>query len=125
MPLPTVTLIGNVVIEPQITITDKGTSRLTLRVACNERRKDEAGNWIDGNTTFINATLWGYAAEAAGETVSKGTPVVIIGRLKSRTVEKDGSKTEYFDVHVDSLAVDVKKSAKPELSDPWQKTSPF
>lgn len=125
MALPTVIVQGNVCLEPTLAFTDAGKARLSLRVAAGERKKTESGEWVDGDTTFINCTLWGYAAESAAESVTKGTPVVVVGKLRSRTVEKDGTKTTYFDVDVDNLAVDVKRAAKAEPSDPWATTSPF
>jgi single-strand DNA-binding protein len=126
MALPAITLQGNVCLEPNLQFTPNGKAMARIRVACGERKKDEQGNWIDGDTTFLDCTIWGSAAESAVESVTKGTPVIIIGKLKQRTVEKDGSKVTYFDVNVDSIAVDVKRSAKLEPSDPWSNgTSPF
>lgn len=126
MALPLITLQGNVCLEPNLQFTPNGKAMARLRVACGERKKDELGNWVDGDTTFLDCTIWGSAAESAVESITKGTPVIIIGKLKQRTVEKDGSKTTYFDVNVDSIAVDVKRSAKLEPSDPWGSgTSPF
>jgi single-strand DNA-binding protein len=126
MALPAITLQGNVCLEPNLQFTPNGKAMARIRVACGERKKDEQGNWIDGDTTFLDCTIWGSAAESAVESVTKGTPVIIIGKLKQRTVEKDGSKVTYFDVNVDSIAVDVKRSAKLEPSDPWGGgTSPF
>lgn len=126
MALPTITLQGNVCNDPNLTFTPSGVALLKLRVACGERKKDDLGNWTDGDTTFLDCTIWGSSAESTLEAVSKGTPVIIIGKLKQRTVEKDGSKQTYFDVNVDSVAVQVKcKTFKAETSDPWSGTSPF
>ncbi len=119
MALPLITLQGNVCMEPNLQFTPSGTAMARVRVACGERKKDEQGNWIDGDTTFLDCTIWGAAAESAVESITKGTPVIVIGKLKQRTVEKDGGKHTYFDVNVDSIAVDVKRSAKLEPSDPW------
>ena len=126
MALPTITLAGNVCLEPNLQFTANGKAMARIRVACGERKKDDLGNWVDGDTTFLDCTVWGAAAESAVESVTKGTPVIVIGKLKQRTVEKDGVKSTYFDVAVDSLAVDVKRSAKIDPSDPWGGgTSPF
>lgn len=125
MPLPLVTIQGNVCLEPNLQFTANGTALARIRVAAGERKKDESGQWVDGATTFIDCTVWGYAAEAAVEAITKGTPVIVVGRLMQSVVERDGQKVTYHDVKVDSLAVDVKRSAKPDPADPWGGTSPF
>jgi single-stranded DNA-binding protein len=60
-------------------------------LAVNDRRKDQSGQWIE-ETTFVDVTLWGRTAEIAGEYLGKGSPVLIEGRLKLDTWEKDGQK---------------------------------
>jgi single-strand DNA-binding protein len=127
MSLPQITLQGNVCLEPNLQFTTNGTAMTRLRVACGERKKDDQGNWVDGETTFLDCTIWGYAAESAVEAITKGTPVIVIGKLKQRTYEnKEGNKVTAYDVSVDSIAVDVKRSAKLDPSDPWGGgTSPF
>lgn len=126
MPLPFIVVQGNVCLDPQLTITDKGNARLVLRIASGERKRDSDGNWIDGDTTFLNCTLWGHKAEAAAETISKGTPVIVVGELRMRTVENDNGKTTYYDVDARDVSVNITKSVKREDStDPWAVTSPF
>lgn len=132
MALPTITLAGNVCADPDLRFTASGTAMAKIRVACGERKKDDLGNWVDGDTTFIDCTVWGHVAESAVEQISKGSKVVVIGKLKSSTVEKDGHKTTYFDVQVDSIAVDIRKfqkaeaAVKSDTSDPWgREPSPF
>ncbi len=123
--LPIVTIQGNVCLEPNLQFTANGTALARIRVAAGERKKDDSGNWIDGDTTFIDCTVWGQIAEAAVEAITKGTPVLIVGKLKQRVVENNGVKSTYYDIAVDSLAVDVKRSAKPVPSDPWGESAPF
>lgn len=125
MALPQITIQGNVCLEPNLQFTANGAALCRIRVAAGERKKDEAGNWIDGDTTFLDCTVWGSLAEAAVEVFAKGTPVVVLGRLRSRVVEKDGAKNTYWSVDVDSIAVDAKKSVKSDLSDPWAAGAPF
>lgn len=125
MALPAITLIGNVCAEPNLVFTPNGKAMAKIRVACGERKKDNLGNWVDGDTTFLDCTVWGNQAETAIESITKGTPVVVVGKLKQRIVEKDGHKATYFDVAVDSLAVDTKRLVKSQASDPWAESSPF
>lgn len=126
MPLPFIVVQGNVCLDPQLTITDKGNARLVLRIASGERKKDAEGNWVDGDSTFLNCTLWGNKAEAAAETITKGTPVVVVGELRMRTVENDNGKVTYYDVDAREVSVNITRSQKREEStDPWAVTSPF
>ena len=57
----------------------------------NDRRKNANGEWVE-ETTFVDVTLWSRTAEVASEYLSKGDPVLIEGRLKLDTWEKDGKK---------------------------------
>jgi single-strand DNA-binding protein len=60
-------------------------------MAINDRRKGQNGEWIE-ETVFVDVTLWGRTAEVAGEYLGKGSQVLIEGRLKLDTWEKDGKK---------------------------------
>ena len=63
-----------------------------IGLAVNDRRKNANGEWIE-ETTFVDVVLWGRTAEVAGEYLSKGSPVLIEGRLKLDSWEgKDGQK---------------------------------
>lgn len=125
MALPTVIIEGNVALEPNLRFTANGKPLCSVRVAAGERKKDDSGNWVDGDVTFIDCVIWGASAEAAVETITKGTPVVVVGKLKSRTIDDNGVKKTYFDVAVDSISVNIKKSVKADISDPWASGAPF
>ena len=86
-----VMLIGNLTRDPEIRYTPKGQAVTDIGLAVNDRRKNAAGEWIE-ETTFVDVTLWGRTAEIAGEYVTKGSPLLIEGRLKLDTWEKDGKK---------------------------------
>lgn len=120
-------ITGNCVADPELKITDSGMATCKFRIAQTERKKDDMGNWIDGDTLYMSCTAFGATAEAIAQTVFKGTPLVVTGRLKSRTVEKDGVKNTYFSINVDTCGVDVKQSLrKSEPADPWATSnSPF
>lgn len=86
-----VVLLGNVTRDIEVKYTQGGTAVTELGLAVNDRRKGQDGEWIE-ETTFVDVTLWGRTAEVAGEYVSKGQPILIEGRLKLDTWEKDGEK---------------------------------
>jgi single-strand DNA-binding protein len=87
-----VILLGNVTRDPELRYISSGTAVTDVGLAVNDRRKDgKTGEWIE-ETTFVDVTLWGRTAEIAGEYVTKGSPLLIEGRLKLDTWEKDGKK---------------------------------
>jgi single-strand DNA-binding protein len=86
-----VILLGNVTRDPELRYIPSGTAVTEIGLAVNDRRKGPAGDWIE-ETTFVDVTLWGRTAEIATEYLNKGAPVLIEGRLKLDTWEKDGKK---------------------------------
>jgi single-strand DNA-binding protein len=86
-----VILVGNVTRDIELRYIASGTAVTDLGLAVNDRRKNDKGEWIE-ETTFVDVTLWGRQAEVAGEYLSKGSSVLIEGRLKLDTWEKDGKK---------------------------------
>jgi single-strand DNA-binding protein len=86
-----VILVGNITRDIELRYTQSGMAVTDLGLAVNDRRKTQSGEWVD-ETTFVDVTLWGRQAEIAGEYLSKGSPVLIEGRLKLDTWEQDGQK---------------------------------
>jgi len=86
-----VILLGNVTRDPELRYISSGTAVTDIGLAVNDRRKTPTGEWVE-ETTFVDVTLWGRTAEIAGEYVTKGAPLMIEGRLKLDTWEKDGKK---------------------------------
>ena len=98
-----VVLTGNLTRDPELRSTPSGTSVCGLRVACNTRRKDPSGNWID-KPNFFDVTIWGAQGENCAQYLSKGRPVAIDGRLEWREWEaKDGTKRQSVDIVADSV----------------------
>jgi single-strand DNA-binding protein len=71
-------------------------------MAVNDRRKSASGEWVD-ETTFVDVTLWGRTAEVASEYLSKGSPILVEGRLKLDTWETDGQKRSKLRVVCDRM----------------------
>lgn len=86
-----VILVGNVTRDPELKYISSGTAVTEIGLAVNDRRKTASGEWVE-ETTFVDVTLWGRTAEVAGEYVTKGSPLLIEGRLKLDTWEKEGKK---------------------------------
>lgn len=127
MALPQVTAIGNLVTDPDLRFISGGTAVLEFRIGCNERKRDDQGNWIDGRSTFLTVSLWRQAAEQAAEELQKGMEVVVTGRLIVEEYEKDGQTRQSIKIDADSVGrtygrrKDSSNSSRP--SQPSQKPS--
>ncbi|MDR2116304.1 MAG: single-stranded DNA-binding protein [Planctomycetaceae bacterium] len=86
-----VILLGNLTRTPELRHIPSGTAVTDIGLAVNDRRKNMTGEWVD-EVTFVDITLWGRTAEIAAEYLTKGSPVLIEGRLKLDTWEADGQK---------------------------------
>ncbi len=87
-----VILLGNLTRDPELRYIPSGMAVTDIGLAVNDRRKNANGEWIE-ETTFVDVTLWGRTAEVASEYLSKGSPVLIEGRLKLDSCEgTDGQK---------------------------------
>jgi single-strand DNA-binding protein len=76
-----VILMGNLTRDPEIRYTQSGLAVCNIGLAVNERTKNANGEWVD-EPVFVDITLWERTAEVASEYLSKGSPVLIEGRLK-------------------------------------------
>jgi single-strand DNA-binding protein len=85
-----VILVGNLTRDPELRYIPSGTAVSDIGLAVNDRVK-RGDQWVD-EATFVDITLWGRTAEIANEYLSKGSSVLIEGRLKLDRWEKDGQK---------------------------------
>jgi len=85
-----VVLVGNLTRDPELRYIPSGMAVSDIGLAINDRVKRN-DQWTE-ETTFVDVTLWGRTAEVANEYLSKGSSVLIEGRLKLDTWEKDGQK---------------------------------
>ena len=86
-----VILVGNLTRDVELRYTQSGMAVTDIGLAVNDRRKNQAGDWVE-ETTFVDVTFWGRTAEVASEYLSKGSSVLVEGRLKLDTWEADGQK---------------------------------
>jgi len=98
-----VVMTGNLTRDPELRSTSGGTSVCSLRVACNTRRKDASGNWVD-KPNYFDVTVWGAQGENCAQYLQKGRPVAIDGRLEWREWEtQEGQKRQSVDIIADSV----------------------
>jgi single-strand DNA-binding protein len=123
MALPTITAQGNLVFDPDFTVTASGISRCKLRIACNERKKGDNGVWTDGETSFFDVVLWRGLAEAAGDAFKKGQPILVVGKVRvSKYEDKNGNERTAVEITADEIAAVIKPNKVKEANadvDPW------
>lgn len=136
-----ITLIGNLVDDPELRFTSSGVAVANFRVASTPRTFDKQANeWKDGETLFLSCSLWRQYAENVAESLTKGARVIVIGRLKQRSYETNsGEKRTVMEVDVDEVAPSLRNatvkvaratsaSSQPApqqavANDPWATTS--
>ncbi len=106
----TITLIGNLIADPELRYTPSGAAVANFTVASTPRTFDKAANeWKDGEALFLSCSVWREAAECVTESLTKGMRVIVQGRLKARSYEaKDGSRRTVFEVDVDEVGPSLK-----------------
>jgi single-strand DNA-binding protein len=114
-----VVLVGNLTAQPEVRFIPSGTAVCDAVLAVNERYKQADGSYKE-NVNFFDVTLWGRTAEIAGEFLSKGSPILIEGRLKQERWEKDGQKYSRVRVVCETMQM-LGKTNKPAT--PIGKTS--
>jgi single-strand DNA-binding protein len=99
-----VVLVGNLTRDPELRHTPSGTPVCSLRVAVNDRKRDESGNWVDA-PNYFSVSVFGNQAESCAQYLAKGRPVGIDGKLRWREWEaKDGGgKREAVEIVADSV----------------------
>jgi single-strand DNA-binding protein len=98
-----VVLTGNLTRDPELKSTTSGTSVCKLRLACNTRRRDSSGEWVD-KPNYFDITVWGAQGENCAQYLQKGRPVAVDGRLEWREWEdQQGNKRQSVDIIADSV----------------------
>ncbi len=99
-----VTLVGNITDDPELRFTPSGTAVANFTVAVNRRFKGQDGQWEDKLDGFFRCSCWRDMAENVAESLSKGTRVLVNGRLQQRSWEdQEGVKRRDFEIQVDEL----------------------
>ena len=107
-----ITIIGNLVNDPELRFTPSGAAVAKFTVASTPRYLDKATNeWKDGDSLFLQCQIWRQAAENVAESLTRGMRVLVSGRLKQRSYEtKEGEKRTVFEVEVDEVGPSLRNS---------------
>ena len=119
-----ITLVGNLVDDPELRFIPSGAAVAKFRVASTPRYFDKVMNvWKDGDSLFLSCTVWRQAAENVTETLSKGMRVILTGSLKQRSYEKDGVQRTVFEVDVEDIGPCLRTATAKVTRMPAVKTS--
>ena len=97
-----VTLLGNLARDPELRNIASGSAVCNFTVAVN-RKWTEKGGEKKEEVSFIDCQAWGKTAETISQYFGKGKPIIVVGRLKQSTWEKDGQKHSKIGVVVESF----------------------
>jgi len=108
-----ITVVGNLVADPELRFTPAGQPVATFRVASTPRMRDAAsGEWKDGDSLFLTCNVWRQAAENVAESLQRGMRVIVTGRLRQRNYEtKEGEKRTVFEVEVDDVGPSLRNAS--------------
>ena len=100
-----ITLVGNIVAEPELRFTPAGAAVCNFRVASTPRTYNkQTSQWEDGEAMFLTCNVWRQAAENAAQSLAKGMRVIVQGRLKARTFQnREGENRTVFEIDVDEV----------------------
>jgi single-strand DNA-binding protein len=105
-----ITVVGNLTGDPELRFTPSGAAVANFTIASTPRNFDRQTNeWKDGDTLFLNCSIWRQAAENVAESLQKGMRVVAQGRLKARSYEtREGEKRTVMELDVEEVGPSLK-----------------
>ncbi|MFP3881524.1 MAG: single-stranded DNA-binding protein [Actinomycetota bacterium] len=123
-----ITLVGNLVDDPELRFTPSGVALAKIRIAVNRRWRGQDGEWQE-STSFFTGTIWREQAEQAAESLQKGARVIVTGRLEQRSWENEqGEKRSVVEIQVDEIGPSLRWATatvnKTSRQDNWSENQP-
>src|ERR1700704_6000490 len=108
-----ITIAGNLVDDPELRYPPTGQAVARFRIASTPRFMDRQTNeWKDGESLFLNCSVWRQAAENVAESLQRGMRVIVSGRLRQRSYEtKEGEKRTVYEVEVDEVGPSLRNAS--------------
>ncbi|GLZ77588.1 single-stranded DNA-binding protein [Actinorhabdospora filicis] len=141
-----ITVVGNLTDDPELRFTPSGAAVAKFRIASTPRTFDREKNaWVDGEPLFLGCSVWRQAAENVAESLTRGSRVIVQGRLKQRTYEtREGEKRTVYELEVEEIGPSLKfasakvqrmgreggggggggRSSSAPMDDPWATATP-
>ena len=111
-----ITVVGNLTADPELRFTNSGIPVASCTVASTPRTFDrQSGEWKDGEALFLRCSIWRDAAENVAESLTKGTRVIVQGRLQQRSyTDREGNNRTSIELQVDEIGPSLRyATAKP------------
>lgn len=107
-----ITVIGNLVSDPELKFVPSGSAVASFTIASTPRVFDRhSQEWKDQEPLFLRASVWREQAENVAESLTKGTKVIAVGKLKSRSYEtKEGEKRTVIELEIDEIAPSLRNA---------------
>jgi single-strand DNA-binding protein len=103
-----VTVVGNLVDDPKLRTIEAGQHVAGFRVASTSRRFDrDSGQWVDSGQLFLGVSCWRELGENVAVSLRKGDPVIVSGKLSTRTYEKDGQTRSVCELEALAIGPDL------------------
>lgn len=100
-----VVIVGNLTRDPELRYTPNGAALVKFGVAVSRRVRDDSGQWRDADTSFFDVTAWRSLAENAAESLTQGSRVVVVGRLRTNSWETpEGERRSKIEIEADEVA---------------------
>lgn len=105
-----ITIVGNIVADPELRFTPSGAAVVNFRVASTPRRfNSQTNQWEDAEGLFLTCNIWRQAAENVAESLQKGMRVIVNGRLRQRSYEtREGEKRTVYEIEADEVGPSLK-----------------
>jgi len=107
-----ITVVGNLVDDPELRFTPAGAAVAKFRVASTPRTFDKQTNeWKDGEGLFLTCSVWRQAAENVAESLQRGMRVIVQGRLKQRSYDdREGVKRTVYELDVEEVGPSLSRA---------------
>ncbi|MGH3318681.1 MAG: single-stranded DNA-binding protein [Streptosporangiaceae bacterium] len=107
-----ITLVGNLVDDPELRFTPSGQAVAKFRVASTPRYRDnQTGEWKDGETLFLTCNAWRQTGENTAESLQRGMRVIVQGRLRQRSYEtREGERRTVYEVEADDVGPSLRNA---------------
>lgn len=106
---PIITIVGNLTADPELRYVSSGIPVASFTVASTPREKNrDTQEWEDGEALFVRCSAWREMGENVTNSLTKGSRVIVQGRLQSRSYEKDGQTHKSLELQVDAVGPDLR-----------------
>lgn len=108
-----VTVVGNLVADPELRFTQTGQPVASFRIASTPRYYDKTtSEWKDGDSVFLSCNVWRAAAENVAESLVRGMRVIVTGRLRQRDYQtKEGEKRTVYEIEADEVGPSLRNAS--------------